>query len=326
MHVLGKDSLMYKFSTQTLLEIFEVLQDKINTLQAKQIVEFEVINPDCFCSTYAGTRVQIENQEYIYRGYKAWIDFAELLQCKMLTPLVSTCQPSNFVTIRFQKLNLEDSFHKSLEIHEQKYGANSLFSQIHKNEEPAFVLHYQRALKNVTINKRLRVLNLGINSGDEFEVIQKYATNFKNMELIGIDYSDSAIEEARQKFSACGNIKFIVHNINDLKSLNLGTFDLIISIGTLQSSNLEFNPLFMNIVQNYLSKDGAMILGFPNCRWMDGEMIYGAKAKHYPFSEMSNLYKDAIFCKKYLQQKKFRVTLTGKEYVFLTATSIRKES
>ncbi|MEA3289058.1 MAG: methyltransferase, partial [Campylobacterota bacterium] len=45
---------------------------------------------------------------------------------------------------------------------------------------------------------------------------------------------------------------------------------------------------------------------------------------NYNFSEMSILYKDVQFCKKYLQQKKFRVTITGKDYIFLTATSIRK--
>jgi hypothetical protein len=80
----------------------------------------------------------------------------------------------------------------------------------------------------------------------------------------------------------------------------------------------------MNIVQNYLKKDGSMILGFPNCRWIDGEMIYGAQPPNYNFSEMSILYNDVIFCKKYLQQKKYRVTITGKEYIFLTATSILK--
>ncbi|MGE4473070.1 MAG: methyltransferase, partial [Sulfuricurvum sp.] len=32
--------------------------------------------------------------------------------------------------------------------------------------------------------------------------------------------------------------------------------------------------------------------------------------------------KDIYYCKKYLQQKKFRVTLTGKDYLFLTATKI----
>jgi hypothetical protein len=78
----------------------------------------------------------------------------------------------------------------------------------------------------------------------------------------------------------------------------------------------------MNIIQNYLYKNGSIILGFPNCRWIDGEMITGAKSKNYSFPEMSVLVKDIYFCKKYLQQKKFRVTITGKDYLFLTATSI----
>ena len=85
---------------------------------------------------------------------------------------------------------------------------------------------------------------------------------------------------------------FLVHNINDLESLNLERFDLIISVGTLQSTSINFKLIFMSLIQNYLKKEGAMILGFPNCRWKDGEMIYGAKAKNYSFSEMSLLYKD----------------------------------
>lgn len=312
---------MLNFSTKTLYDIFNTLEKKTDSFIAGDSVEFEVLNPDILSSAYAGSIIKIEGKEYIYRGYKAWIDLAQILGCRMLTPI---CKNPNFVIIRFEKLNLDDSFHKSTDAKEEKYGTASSFSKIRKNEESAFLAHYLKALKNVNINKRLRVLNLGINSGDEFEIIQKYATNFKNMQLIGIDYCSSAIEEAKDKFSSYKNVSFIKHDINDLESLNLEKFDLIISIGTLQSSNLDFNPLFMSLVQNYLKKEGAVILGFPNCRWIDGEMIYGAKAKNYPFSEMSLLYKDAVFCKKYLQQKKFRVTLTGKDYIFLTATSIRK--
>jgi cyclopropane fatty-acyl-phospholipid synthase-like methyltransferase len=302
------------FTTQTMFEI-------INIVKEKDILEFEVLNPDLFTSHYAGTVVEIENQKYLYRGYKTWMDLAQIFQCRMLTPQPKS---SHTVLIRFEKLNTEDSFHASLDTKQEKYGTESLFAQIHKNEEPAFLAHYLKALENVTINKRLRILNLGVNSGDEFEIIKEYATNFQNMELVGIDYSPSAIHLAKEKFSACGNISFYTHDINELDSLQLGEFDLIISIGTLQSSNLEFYPLFMSLVQNYLKKEGAVVLGFPNCRWIDGEMVYGAKAKNYSFSEMSLLYKDVVFCKKYLQQKKFRVTVTGKEYIFLTATSIRK--
>jgi len=310
---------MLNFTNQEMLQIITTLQEKLTSLNAKEVVEFEVLNPDFCSSIYAGNIVLIDNNEYIYRGYKAWIDLAQILHCKMLTPITKS---SNKVVIRYEKLNADDSFHKSITDKEEKYGTESIFNEIHKNEEPAFLAHYLKALQNVNINKRIRVLNLGVNSGDEFEIIQEYATGFENLELIGIDYCPSAINLAKEKFKEFKNISFYTHDINDLESLSLGKFDLIISIGTLQSSNLEFNPLFMSIVQNQLKRDGAMILGFPNCRWVDGEMIYGARVKNYSFSEMGLLYKDVIFCKKYLQQKKFRVTVTGKDYIFITATSI----
>ncbi|MDQ7045137.1 MAG: methyltransferase domain-containing protein [Sulfurimonas sp.] len=313
---------MLKFTTQTMLEITNILENQIKNMKAQDIIEFETLNPDVFSSSYSGNKITLENTTYIYRNYKAWVDLASILKCKILTPLLIN---DIFIRLRYQKLNVDVSFHTNDDSVEFKYGKDSIFSKIYKMEEPSFLYYYKQALQNANIDKRLRILNLGVNSGDEFELIQKISNNFTNQELIGIDYCDSAIQEARTKFKDSKNISFYTHDINDLASLDIGTFDLIISIGTLQSSNLEFNPLFMSIVQNQLKKDGAIILGFPNCRWLDGEMIYGARAKHYSFSEMSLVYKDAVFCKKYLQQKKFRVTITGKEYIFLTATSIRKE-
>jgi len=313
---------MLNLSSTPMLEIIAILKDKIEAFSSKDIIEFEVLNPD-FCSAiYAGNTLILDDIEYLSRSYQAWVDLAHQLHCKMLTPKIQT---KHTLIIRYEKLNPDDTFHKQLLDKEEKYGETSIFSQIHKNEEPAFIYYYQQALKNVTIDKRVRILNLGVNSGDEFEAIINYSKNFKNLELVGIDYCDSAIKSAKEKFSSFDNIKFYSHDINELDSLELGTFDLIISIGTLQSSNLAFNKLLMSIVQNQLKKDGAIILGFPNCRWIDGEMIYGARVKNYAFSEMGLLYKDVIFSKKYLQQKKFRVTITGKDYIFLTGTSIRKE-
>jgi len=312
---------MLKFVSESLFEIINILEKKLKLLDVKEIIEFEVLNPDIKSSLYAGTSINVNAHKYIYRGYKSWTDLAEIVLCKMLTPVIVS---DELVCIRFEKLNVNDSFHESKEIKEEKYGINSTFSHINKTEEPAFLMHYLKALKNVDINKRIRVLNLGINSGDEFEVIKKQASNFENLELVGIDYCESAINRAKEKFKD-ENITLMTHDITNMESLSLDRFDLIISIGTLQSTSLDFKVIFMSLIQNYLKKDGAMILGFPNCRWIDGEMIYGAKVKNYSFPEMSLLYKDAHFCKKYLQQKKFRVTLTGKNYVFLTATSIRKE-
>lgn len=320
--LLNKTLLLGNFSNTPMLEIIKILEKELKTLSPTQSIQFSVLNPDIASSTYAGNTIVVDNIEYIYHGYKSWIDLAQLLHCRMLTPLMTS---QHCIHLRFEKLNADDSFHKSIINKEEKYGSESIFSEIHKNEEPSFLFYYAQALQNTTLSKRTRILNLGVNSGDEFELIQKVATNFDALELIGIDYCPSAIDTAKEKFKEYKNISFYTHDINDLASLNLGEFDLIISIGTLQSSNLEFNPLFMSIVQNHLKKDGAMILGFPNCRWVDGEMIYGARVKNYPFSELGLIYKDVIFCKKYLQQKKYRVTITGKDYIFLTATSIRKE-
>lgn len=308
---------MYKFKNQSMLEILNILT---LDLEKNYSVSFEVLNPDIFSSKYSGEVVNINNEQYIYRSFNAWVDLAQKLFCKILTPKIID---ENSVLITFEKLNQENSFHK-LEDDSEKYGVDSSFFKINKNEEPEILHSYLQALKNVKIETKKRVLNLGINSGEEFEAIKEFTNEFENIEFVGIDYSKSAIEFAKKKFANNKKVKFIEHDINELEQLNLGKFDLIISIGTLQSCNSNFKELFMKIVQNHLEVNGSLILGFPNCRWVDGMPIYGAKAPNYSFSEMSILYNDVIFCKKYLQQKKFRVTITGKYYIFLTATSIRK--
>ena len=239
---------------------------------------------------------------------------------KMLTPK----SVDGEITLRFLKLDLDSSFHNTTTSTE-KYGTKSDFFNINKIEKVGFLYHYQQALKFIDIHNKRRILNLGINKGDEFEVIKDLLdkSEFIDKEFVGIDYSSSAINYAKKKFLDT-NIKFICHDINKLTELSLDRFDLFISIGTLQSSNINFNKTFMDIYQNHLQKDASIILGFPNCRWVDGEMIYGAKAPNYPFSEMSLVLKDIHFCKKYLQQKGYRVVITGKDYLFLSARKILK--
>lgn len=297
----------------------DILSWAHNTLKESETISFKVLNPDIGRGHYAGETVTIGGTDYLYRSYKAWSDLGELLFCRMLTPKAVS---EHTVQITYEKLDLGDSFHHS-EAKEEKYGSASRFAAIHKNEEPAFLSAYLRALRSVKVGGKKRILNLGINTGDEFDLIRQILPleEYMNIKLVGIDHSESAIAVARERFSE-GNATFYIHDINDIASLELGKFDLIITIGTLQSSGIEFKPFFMKLVQEYLTSEGAMIIGFPNCRWIGGEMIYGAKAPNYPYSEMSILVKDIYYCKKYLQQKKFRVTLTGKDYLFLTGTKL----
>ncbi|WP_108557648.1 methyltransferase domain-containing protein [Arcobacter caeni] len=309
---------MKKFTNESMLMIISYLEEE---LKNKDEILFEVLNPDVNIDIYAGEILKIENQEFIYRSYKSWCDLAELLFCKMIISSIN----STTIIIKLQKLNKNDSFHKDLnDEKKEKYGENSTFFRINKNEEPAFLYAYTNALKNVKIEEKSNILNLGINKADEFEIIKEIVNEdiLKQMNFVGIDYSLSAIDFAKKRFPF-ENFTFYNHDINKLDELNLKKSDLIISIGTLQSSSLNFKLLFMELIQNYLEDKGSIILGFPNCRWINGEMIYGAKAANYSYSEQSVLYKDVYFCKKYLQQKKYRVTLTGKNYLFLTATSIK---
>jgi len=252
-------------------------------------------------------------------GYKAFVDLAQIFFMKMLTP---EKKDEYSVILRFKKLNENLSFHKA-QISSEKYGVESEFFTIDKTKQFSFLYHYQQALKFVQVNKKTKILNLGVNKGDEFKVIQNMLTKeeFQSIKFVGIDYSQTAIEYAKKDFPQ-SNVDFFTQDINKLDELNLGRFDLIISIGTLQSSNINFNETFMSIYQNHLDRGGAIILGFPNCRWIDGEMVYGAKTPNYSFNEMSLVLKDIHFCKKYLQQKKYRVTITGKDYLFLTARKI----
>ncbi len=305
------------FTDQTMQEILPVLQKELAT---QNTIAFSVLNPE-LGEGYAGSKIDINEKTYICRGFKTWMDLSELLMCKILMPKEGEYP---LITLRFKKLETDSSFHlNNNNKKEEKYGVDSQFFEIHKMEEPAFLYYYQQALTNVKLENRTRILNLGVNRGDEFEVIRNRLDNqtYQSMEFVGIDHSKTAIEYAEGLFKE-ENVTFYAEDINNLDTLDLGKFNLLISIGTLQSPSINFKPFFMNLVQNYLEKDSAIILGFPNSRWIGGEMVYGAKAPNYVMSEMSLLFNDVIFCKKYLQQKKYRVTITGKHYIFLTATKI----
>ncbi len=299
---------MKRFEYESMLEIVEWCEDELSKLNSYAIVAFQVPDAD------------ISNSSYPYRSFKVWGDLATLLFCRMLTPHTGS---NGYIVIRFQKLDRENSFHIDNQIDDnERYGIGSKFAEIDKNNQPTFLWAYREALHNVKIAHKKQVLNLGINSGDEFEFIRDILprNTYKSIQFIGVDYSKSVIDRARERFHE--NSKFYCHDINKLDELNLSRSDLIISIGTLQSRDIEFKPLFMSLVQKHLTTDGSIILGFPNCRWIDGEMIYGAKAPNYSNSELSLVIKDIYFCKKYLQQHRFRVTITGREYLFLTATKI----
>jgi len=307
---------MRHFKQDSSIEIIEWIQ---STLEREERLSFEVLSPD-IGKFYSGALVEIDDELYIYRSLKSWMDLANALECRMLLPQISS---EHTIILTFEKLKHSNSFHYDSDSTE-KYGTQSNFFAIDKSSEFAFSHYYYQALKALNFDNVKRVINLGINRGDEFASIEELLSQeaFDTKEFVGIDYSKSAIEYAKNRFANNQNMHFYTHDIRALEELELGEFDLLVTVATLQSISSNFKKLFMHLVKELLSHNSAIIMGFPNSRWMDGELIYGAKVPHYNASELSTVIKDIYFCKKYLQQHKYRVQIIGKEYLFLVASKI----
>ena len=305
------------YSALSLHKIIRLLQKRASISGSDEIFGFLILDPDFCRGKYAGEHILLDGKRYLCRSWKNWGNLAELLGMRMLTPKPFDAQR---LLLRFSRLGTE-SFHTHSQ--GEKYEPGGRFSRIRKEEEPAFHHYYFNALQRVKVAKRKRILDLGLNRGDELEPIRRLAGEaFGQMQIIGVDRACDALAIAGRRYPE--NLQTHCHDLNDLDALHLGRFDLILSIGTLQSPGIEMKPLIMGLVQKHLSPDGALLLGWPNSRWIDGELIYGAKAPNYPFSELSLVIKDLYWIKKYLQQHRFRVVITGREYLFLEATKISR--
>ncbi|MBN2789142.1 MAG: methyltransferase domain-containing protein [Candidatus Delongbacteria bacterium] len=305
-----------KFTNETLFEIKTRLKKELKK-SSLDFVEFEVIDPDISVD-FSGTVISIKGTEYIYRPFKIWVDLAEILKCRILTPEKAS---PNTVKIRFAPLNISNSWHTNSGVDiREKYGVGSIFAQIKKLEEPYFLSDYMRSLREINLKFRSNVLNLGINRGDEFKAFEHVYDNefVSSLNFTGLDHCESAINEANELFKE-HNYNFILGDIKDIPEMHFEKQDLILTVGTLQSPDFDGKEIFRYLVQNILKPDGSVILGFPNSRYIDREVVYGAKTKNYTESNMNLLIKDISFYKKYLQQHGFKVITFGKYYVFMVA-------
>ncbi|MDA3839072.1 MAG: methyltransferase domain-containing protein [Candidatus Delongbacteria bacterium] len=310
-----------KFTTESLFEIKAKLKKNLKKLPL-DFVEFEVIDPD-LAVDFSGTMISIAGQKYIHRPYKIWVDLAEILKCRILTPeRISETK----VLMRYAPLDVSKSWHTNSGIDiREKYGVGSVFAQIKKMEEPYFLNDYLRCLRDINLKFRANVFNLGINRGDEFRAFNHVFDEelVSSITFTGLDHCESAIKEAGENF-VDHNYNFMLGDIKNIPDMHFEKQDLIVTIGTLQSPDFDGKEIFRYLIQDVLKPDGNIILGFPNSRYIDREVMYGAKTKNYTESNMNLLIKDVSFYKKYLQQHGFKVVTFGKYYVFMVATKIKK--
>lgn len=288
-------------SRASLVEILAYIEGELT--RGVATVELDVLDPDRGRGLYAGERVD----GLVHRPLRVWVDLAERLGLRLCTP---RGVPPPLVRLRLERL--ERATQANVDDVTEKYGTTSKFARISKLEDPGFVIDLREALERVRLEPGARVLDLGVNRGDELALLLA-----KSVSVVGIDHSASAIEQARERF-ASKDVKLFEADVNTLSALELGRFDLVFSIGTLQSPGIDDRELLRRIVQDHLSPTGAVILGVPNCRYVDGEIEFGTRMKNFRQPELGLLIKDVAFYRRYLQQHHRQVFVTGKHYVMVT--------
>ena len=266
------------------------------------VVELRVLDPDRGRGCYAGEQVD----GFVHRPWRVWVDLAERLGLRLATPRVV----DTLVHLRFEPLRRDAA--PAAGEGTEKYGAASGFARVAKLEDPSFLIDLREALGRAHLGAAPRVLDLGVNTGDELELVYEVAPD---AQVVGVDHAASALAVARTRFPAA---TFLEADLAALGTLALGRFDLVLSIGTLQSAGLDDRALLRVLVQDHLAATGAVILGLPNCRYVDGEVAYGTRMKNFTQPELGLLVKDVAFYRKYLQQHHRQVFVTGKHYVFVT--------
>lgn len=285
------------FRAEPLLDVIRFVEQGL----AAGPVTIHVPDPDRGRGHYSGELVG----GLVHRSLRTWLDLAERVGARLATP---RAVGDELVELVFEPLGPRARF--------DDYGAGSVFARTSKLEEPGFVLDFADAIARVAPRPGARVLDLGVNTGDELALLRRLAPAIAEADLVGVDHSASALAIARERFPRA---RFVEAGLDDLAAHDLGQFDLVISIATLQSPRVDDRALLRHLVQDHLTERGSIVLGVPNCRYRDGELEHGTRMKNFTQPELGLLVKDVAFYRKYLQQHRRTVYVTGKHYVLVTA-------
>ncbi len=278
----------------------------------------EVPDPDLGRGYYPGERVG-PGGGLVHRPLRSWCDLADGLSCRLLTP---RAVDGTHVSLTFERLGAEASWHAGGEASgetlspQERYGADSEFARVRKLEDAGFLLPWLEALGRIHLPPGARVLDLGVNRGDELAAFA-WLEGAPDVTFVGVDHGASALAEARARFPDARH-RFVLADLNALPS-DLGRFSLVLSVGTLQSPGVDDHALLRRLVQEHLEPRASLVLGFPNSRFRDGEVVYGARVRNLREPDLSLLVKDLSFYRRYLHQHGFRTFLGGKYDLLLTA-------
>ncbi|MCA9654740.1 MAG: class I SAM-dependent methyltransferase [Myxococcales bacterium] len=285
-------------------------------------IEIVVPDPDLGPGLYAGERVWVDGMPAVHRPFRSWVDLAERLRLRLATPRAAG---EGRVRLVFTRLDPEARWEPAAGTEPtEKYGASSAYQRISKPEDPGFVLDMADALERIVLPAAPTILDLGVNTGDELALLQALRPELRTASLIGVDHSASAIAVARERFPEPRH-RFVVADLTALPTIELPPIDLVLALGTLHSPGVDDRALLRHLVQQRLTPRGSIVIGIPNCSYLDGEVLHGAKMRNFSQPDLSLLVKNAAYYRRYLQQHRRRVFVTGKHTLLVTAVPGRPE-
>lgn len=292
------------FSSEPLAEIVRHIQ---STIAAGRVV-IRVPNPDAGHGRYPGEQASGDPGAPRHRPLRVWTDLADRLELRLHTPVPL----GDRVELVFTSLDTSAALLDPKLRGPGKYGPSSGFHRASKLEEPDFLIDFDDALQRCELPNAPHVLSLGVNTGDELLPLLAHRPHAV---VTGIDHDADALGVARTRFPPPH--RFECADLGELPELP--RFDLLLCIDTLQSPGVNDRELLRQATQNLLSPTASVILGVPNCRYLDGELLHGARMVNFRQPELSLLLKGVAFYKKYLQQHRKRVFITGKHELLITA-------
>lgn len=295
------------FTLEPLSLIVPAVREALETSRLKEGAEvtLEVPDPDAGLGLYAGELGAAGR----HRPWSVWVDLADALGAHLRTPQRAGPGRVRFGLRPYAAAPAPDA---------EGYGADSDWGRVDKLEDPVLLLTLVEALRRIGPPAGGRVLALGVNTGRELDALA-LAFPDRSFKVVGVDSDASALGQARRRHPAGS---FVELDVARLPSAELDRFDVILALSLLQSPGVRRDVLLKALCRHHLTETGGLVLGFPNARYRDGTLSYGARMKNFARPDLSLLCADVTDTRRDLQKRGFQVFVTGKYEVLLTALPV----
>ena len=244
------------------------------------------------------------------RPLRQWVEWLRLFPFDLGMPRPSDEDPSLFLwSVRRERTRAEQEAGAELDV-EAKYGVGSRYRQFDRLEEPEAADDLLYAFSRLAPGRAPRVLSLGVNDGRELDAVS--AITERKPELWGIDASESAIERAREKFPEDRD-RFFVADLNELSSMELPRFSVVLALGVLQTTTVDRDRLLCAL-KGILTPSARVLFSIPNCHFESYDIVRRPLRRDDPRADRSLLSKDVRLLTRWFYRAGFQRVETFGSY------------